>query len=66
MSDYCQTCERYDKENNRQRNIVYCTFECKQFQEECMMSALAWNAMTGDYHMYGIDGTVIPNDKESD
>ena len=56
----CETCNRYDKTQMRQRNLLYCTFSCEEYQDECFKAAHLYNyAVSGDPNIYGSDGTVI-------
>ena len=56
----CETCNRYDKKEMRQKNLLYCTFSCEEYQYECIKAAHLYNyAVSGDPNIYGINGTVI-------
>jgi hypothetical protein len=52
MSKYpilkCANCKRYNKEENRQRNKLFCTFKCDEYIQEMSRMAFEYNRAVSD------------------
>ena len=43
---FCKGCDRYDEENDRMKNRIYCTFGCEEYRKISSMRAYEYNKAT--------------------
>lgn len=49
MIEKCKSCNRYDKEQDRMKNKLYCIFSCEEYKQEMAQRAIAYNrAVSGN------------------
>ena len=45
----CNSCNRYDKEQDRMRNKLFCMFSCEEYKQEMAQRVIAYNrAVSGE------------------
>ena len=49
MIEKCKSCNRYDKEQDRMKNKLFCMFNCEEYKQEMAQRAIAYNrAVSGE------------------
>lgn len=46
----CANCKKYNHEENRQRNKLFCMFKCDEYMQELSQRAFEYNRAVSDSH----------------